>query len=137
MQAVSRHESFCIFSPRPFSRSGPFCCAQDSTLITAPPTLHLVSLVSTPLLLPKLLKHEVSHTFSSLHSPWPVNVSLDVFLMCAILSPGRNNTWLVTPKQKSTTDQNTDTPKLRLGEPMSFVDLCPGIWGRGYSQEQK
>lgn len=128
MRAKSQDVSLFASSHQgPFSRPGPLCCAQDTTVITAPLPPHLPSLVSTPLLLPKLLKHELSHTFSSLHSSWPVNVSLDGFLSGAVLSPGRNNTRLVTPERESTTDQSADTLKLSLGEPMSFGDACQGI----------
>ena len=44
---------------------------------------------------------------------------------------------LLTPDSESTKEQSTDTIKVQLEEPMSFIGSLTGIWVRGYLQEQK
>jgi hypothetical protein len=42
---------------------------------------------------------------------------------------------LFRPDRKLTNKESTDTTKLKLGEPMSFIGLT-GVWVNGYLQEQ-
>lgn len=44
---------------------------------------------------------------------------------------------LLTPDSESTKEQSTDTIKVQLEEPMSFIGSLTGVWMRDCSKEQK
>lgn len=41
------------------------------------------------------------------------------------------------PNKESIINQSTDTTRVQLDEPISLLELLPGIWVMGYLEEQK